>query len=256
MKRNIRGDEGRSGIGEIVMALVMVLISVVVFAGQAELKKDKGADDGRPKRTIHGKPVNRHAVEMLIEESEGDAEVEMNENGEVVRKLKGKFKIVTNKPVEDAVLAFIDRHGYAFGLKDAKRELRFKEERINTTGKYVGRYYFEQTYNGIPIWTNKLTVAVNKDNEVEEVVGWYVPTPDIDTTPLVTKEEAIEIVRRDKEKVGSDSVTRLIVELVVKEYHSKFRLAYYITCLYQSQRWLYFIDAKTGEIISKGDITF
>ncbi|MBI5695364.1 MAG: hypothetical protein HZC51_06435, partial [Nitrospirae bacterium] len=126
MQGKLRGDEGRSFIGAVIASLVMVLVSVVVFAGQAEMKKDKGGDDGKPKRIIHGKPENRRAVEALLEESAGDAEI--TAGPQTISRLEGKFKIDKNKPVEEAALDFIDRHRNAFGLQYAKKEFKLSEK--------------------------------------------------------------------------------------------------------------------------------
>lgn len=247
MQGKLRGDDGHGFIGAVIAALFMVLLPVVVFAGQAELKKDKGGDDGIPKRVIHGMPVNGYAVEMLLIESEGDAEVELRGAGKGIGRLKGKFHIDRSKPVEDAVLDFMDRHGDSFGLDEPSKEMKLVRKNELPQGSVNLR--FEQMYKGVPVSGNEILVHVNKSGYLDKIIALNSSTPDIDTTPLVSEEEAIAIARQDiaSGKFGEiyDPMARLNIN------NDGQRLIYVVTFMYNLHSWVYLIDAKSGEIIKK-----
>ncbi|MBI5190969.1 MAG: hypothetical protein HZA22_09865 [Nitrospirae bacterium] len=251
MQGKLRGDEGHSFIGAVIAALFMVLVSVVVFAGQAEMKKDKGGDNGKPKRTIHGNPENRRAVEALLDESEGDAEVEMDGRGKRVTRLKGKFRIDRNKPVEEAALDFIDRHGNAFGLKDAKREL-IKEERAKDSDITT----YQQIYNGVPVWQKGMGARTNKDGDIVSMGANLAPYPGIDTTPLLTPEEALTIAIKylddsSGRKVVLGGLTPPEIELVI--FNNKLAYRVFVGVSIPTGAWQFFIDAKDGMILRSSD---
>ncbi|MBI5189259.1 MAG: hypothetical protein HZA22_01095 [Nitrospirae bacterium] len=222
-------------IGGMLMALFVVLVSASAFAGEAGTQND----GVKPKRIIHGKPQDRRAVEALLEESEGDAEAESSDK--VVFKLKGKFKIDKGKPVVEAVLDFIDRHRNAFGLKNPNKELK-----LDSTDKHKegdAHVYYQQTYNGVPIWSKIVNIHINKGGDIDRISSGGVPTPDIDTTPLITAEEALNLGRASLNIPIDAAIWPPEEELVIYDN----TLAYKVLM----ENWLIFINAKNGNVISK-----
>ncbi|MBI5191373.1 MAG: PepSY domain-containing protein [Nitrospirae bacterium] len=215
-------------------ALLLVFAPVIMSAALAR------ADEAtaKPMRVIHGNPVDRRAVEALLDESVGDAEVKIGRGK--VKELKGKFRIDKNKPVEEAALDFIDRHRNAFGLKDPKRELK----QSGTKAEYGAHY--QQEYNGVPIWLHSMSVYLDKDHDVREVIANTVPTPDIDTTPLITAEEAIDFAKAELKIPPAAKVWPTSAELNIYED----KLAYQVII----GEWRYFIDAKNGNILYKDSL--
>jgi Zn-dependent metalloprotease len=217
------------------IALVLVLaLATVAFAGARGKKYGK--------HTIHGMNYDRAAVEKLLDDSEAPAEVTADERG--VQKLKGKFKLDKSMNIEDAAVDFIDRHRDAFKLKDPKKELRLDEKKVHKEGDT--HIYYEQTYNDVPIWQAMVTVHLDKDNDIDRISSGNVPTPDIDTTPLVTKEEAMGIVKRDLKIPENVNTGITETELVIYNDSLSYRVVV--------SEWLYFVDAKSGSIISKEDL--
>jgi len=211
--------EGRnsSGVWEILLAVFLVLVSAVAFAQQAE----KGVEKSGPKRIIHGKPADRRAVEMLLDESDGDAAVDAADK--TIIKLKGKFKIDRNKPIEEAVVDFIDRHRNAFGLNNAKEELILNRKDSYNEGDVDLR--FNQSYRGVPIWGCEVLVHLDKTRELDNIISDNIPTPSIDTNPRITKVEAIEIAKNDKIAKEGGAIHRPLVGLyiyIIINWYTKF----------------------------------
>ena len=178
---------------------------------------------------------DKRALVNLVDDSEGDVEIDAGPKS--VFSLKGRFKIDTSKSLDEAVVEFFDRHRDAFGLKNPKDELKLTRK--------SGTLRFQQTYNGIPIWGAEVLVHVNKNRELDDISSNHIPTPDIDTTPLITKEEAIEIALADRNlKKAMRPVAMLFIY--------KNTLAYNVHFLYEGL-WTYWINAKTGKIISAGN---
>jgi Zn-dependent metalloprotease len=215
------------------LALAMALVAVSAFAAQAE----QGGDKDKPKRIIHGKPADRHAIEMLLDESDGDAEVAA---GKTISELKGRFKLDKSKPVEEAAVDFIDRHRNAFGLKNPKDELKLIKK--VTTQKGMTYVHLQQTYNGVPVWQKIVTVHLDKDEDIDRISSGNDPTPDIDTTPLVSADEALYIAKGNLKMPVEEKRFPSEVNLVIYEN----KLAYHVLLLVNE----YFIDAKDGHIIA------
>ncbi|MBI5695567.1 MAG: hypothetical protein HZC51_07500 [Nitrospirae bacterium] len=215
--------QGSRKLALIVMAMMMAFASVAMPAGADETA-------AKPKRTIHGGDhYDIGSVERMLDESLGDADAYVHDKG--IIKLKGKFPIDKNKPVEEAVLDFIDRHRNAFGLKDAKRELKQRGEKFNYGAG------FQQIYNGVPVWQKGVGVSLDKDYDIREISANVVTTPDIDTTPLITADEAVEIVKSKEQDMRDAPVYQQ--ELVINEN----KLVYQVVL----GGWRYFVDAKSGK---------
>ncbi|MBI5191080.1 MAG: hypothetical protein HZA22_10435 [Nitrospirae bacterium] len=211
----------------LVLSLMMAFasVSVSVSAGVA------GADEAGagPKRVIHGKPDDRAAVMALLDESEGDAEAWSTEK--YIFKLKGKFKIDKDKPADEAALDFIDRHRSLFWFKEPKHELRLSDREPSADMS------FQQSVNGVSVWGHSLCIHLDNDDEVYLIVNNTIPTPDIDTTPLITADEAVEIVKSKEPDMRDAPVYQQ--ELVINEN----KLVYQVVL----GGWRYFVDAKSGK---------
>jgi Peptidase propeptide and YPEB domain/Fungalysin/Thermolysin Propeptide Motif len=214
------------------LALATVLVLAVAVTAAAGEKYGQ--------HTIRGMNYDKAAVEKLLDDSEVPAEVTADERG--VKELKGKFRLDQSMPVEDAVLDFIDRHRNAFMLKDPKKELK-------RNSKEGLRY--QQIYNGVPVWGHSLSVHLNQDYDVTLIMSGLIPTPDIDARPLVTKEEALEIASRDRQSVQHGRISNTITKLCIYNEYKGPRLVYFVTFLQNLHSWIYFIDARTGEITEK-----
>ncbi len=221
----------------VTVALVLA-VATVAYAGP------KGKKYGE--HTIHGMRYDKAAVEKLLDDSEVPAEVTADERG--VQKLKGKFKLDRSMTVEDAAVDFIDRHRNAFKLKEPKKELKLEEKKIYKTGKGGGILYYDQTYNGLPVWGHLVSVIFTTDSDIDEIVGGNVPTPNIDTAPLLTADEALAIAKKDLGIPADAETWPPKMELFIFPINNREpKLAYKV----EIEDWVYFINAKDGGIIDK-----
>ncbi len=237
---------------------IFVLLLVLLTAGAFAQVNAGGAT--KPGYNIKGgKPVDRYAIETLMDDSLVPAEVTMSRSGKIAGEVRGKFSIDTSKPLEEACLDFIDRHRDAFGLKDPKSELKLSRKDIDTSGRI--HLLFQQMYNGIPIENSGVGVNLDNGKNIYLIYGGKV-TPNIDTTPLLTADEAIKIAtdRLNKAAGGTAHLNTKIfkprAELVIYPLsESSFELAYYVKVSASKPLgdWFYYFDAKDGHLITMGN---
>jgi len=240
-----------------IISSVVFVVVLMLFAGIALAGQDGAGGNGSPqakKYNIRGKPVDRHAVEMLLDESEVDGSVEMGYDGKTVKELRGRFKLDTGKLAEEAAVDFIDRHRNAFGLKNPKAELKLIEK--NKIKEGLTYIHYQQALNGVPLYGNIVSVVLDKDNTIKRIGSGNIPTPDIDTTPLITAEKAIEISRSNLPERLGGKIDSPQTELVLYSDLPIPLLVYRVEFLVKyGARWQFFINAKDGKVIKKADIT-
>ena len=128
---------------------------------------------------------------------------------------------------------------------------------------------FEQEYKGLRIYGQDIYIHANPKQEVFLVNGSYVPTPNkIDVTPTLSVQNAVEASNNALRAVGEwgeispESAALLgykgpTTELILyphgsSTHNASLRLAYAVTvCPRVSESWMYFIDAKTGEVLNR-----
>lgn len=151
----------------------------------------------------------------------------------------------------DVAEKFLANNRSLLKLSDPASELALKREQIDEFGKKHFRY--QQTFNGVPIWGKELMVHLNDDDSVYLAHGSHEPSlSDVNTTPGITKEEA---VRLTKEHLGmtNDGVDQTQSELLIyPSENGAMILAYKVDIMPRlDQRWIYFIDAKSGEVLHR-----
>lgn len=257
MKKKLTGCVSHgSASWKIIVAILIVLIAAIAFAEQTEINKP-----AIPRYNIKGgKPVDRHSIERLMDDSLEPAEVRMHPNGKRIMEVNGRFSIDKSEPVEEAAVDFIDKHRNAFGLKKPKGELRvLKKYQDEFRKKFKDRSLisFEQLFNGVPIWNKRLGVTID-EGEITYIGGDYSLTPDgLDTNPALTPDEAIKKVKEDlNQRAGGEAILQKTfkptAELIIySDDDYSFELAYdvKVSASKPSGSWNYFVDAKDGHII-------
>lgn len=232
-----------------IIAAMLVLSSCIAFTTLLVLlASDAFAGQGHEKRvTIHGKHEDRRAIESLADDSEDD--VEIYTGPKTVMELKGRFKIDANKPVEEAAVNFIDRHRNAFGLKNPKEEFKVHSKSEDKKGNITIQY--EQMYKGIRIWDSGLTVTTNKQSEIIQLIPNRVPTPDMDTNPLLSSEEALKIAKEDLNIPLENSPYSEGPTIVI--FKNQLCYLVWISVNNPLGAWRFFINAKSGKIVEKSN---
>ena len=238
----------------LVVALFLALMAATAFGQQA----DKGAGGNglkqKPKYKIGGdvnKVKNLSAIKALMEESIEGGEVYAEDT---IGELRGRFPLDKSKSVDEAALDFIDRHKEAFGLKNPKWELKLTRKDVDERGNIHLRY--QQTYNGVPIWGEEFLAHVNKECEVYLMQPNEKTTPNLDTTPEITAEQAVEIAKNSM-GLTAHAFRRSKSELIIYPYgiRSTLMLSYEIQMSVDRKSWQFMVDAKTGAILKKMDTT-
>jgi len=137
-------------------------------------------------------------------------------------------------------------------LDDPDKEMRLKRVKREGNGKAHIRY--QQTYQGIPVWAGEVMLHTTPEGELYLFQGRYYPTPRAfgSVKPAVNEKAARKAVRLDLRL--DDTVTETSdPELVIFPHKKgKFSLAYKIEIApTMDERWLYFIDARSGKVIHR-----
>lgn len=146
---------------------------------------------------------------------------------------------------------FLTNNKNLLKLSDPASELTLKREQIDELGKKHFRY--QQTFKGVPVWGKELMVHLNDDDSVYLAHGNHEPTlAGINTVPTITKEEAVRLTKAHM-GINNDGIEPPQSELVV--YPSEkgaMTLSYKVDIMPRlDQRWIYFIDAKSGEVLHR-----
>lgn len=156
-----------------------------------------------------------------------------------------------------------------FQLDDPARELRLTEYRMDSLG-FI-HLKFQQVYQGIPVWGSQLIVHLSGDDEIYAVTGRYEPTPRSvrSVESKVSSADALDRALQDLARRGpihsfTPDMARLLgypgpsVEKVIFPDRRTGRphLAWMVTIRPNLRdRWHYFVDALTGEILFRYNAT-
>ena len=132
---------------------------------------------------------------------------------------------------------------------------------VNSLRKIVERdfintshIYYIQTYNNIDVEFSYVKVHRNQNNEITHYSARYYRDIEADVNPTISLEHAISKIKDDIGFFILSTATLVIYPDDVKE---RFYLAYKIQGIGGSDikngQWVYYIDAKTGEILFKYD---
>jgi Zn-dependent metalloprotease len=153
-------------------------------------------------------------------------------------------------PKEIAIACLHENRGL-LKVRNAHDEFSRKREFTDALGSTHVKY--QQVVRGVPLWGKEVIVHVNKGGAAYLVEGNTEPTPQIDTTPLVTAGVAEGKVILD---LGG-TPTGVRSELVVHTDRLGIsRLTWSILASRDLQRWQYFVDARTGVLIEKYNDTW
>lgn len=145
-------------------------------------------------------------------------------------------------------------------VNNAREEFRIVSEFTDARG--VRRVSLEQHFKGIPLYGGELGLHSNRAGVTEFMMGRVFPTPKVNTKPEVGEEQAIRFAYED---LGRRSIVRkeglvskLLAldpdkgELFIYPGKDRDRLVYHLTLRPNLlERWVYFVDAHTGEVVEK-----
>lgn len=161
----------------------------------------------------------------------------------------------------NAAYAFMDTYKELFQLKQPISEFEVKSIESDAYGKTHIR--LAQHFRGLPVWGSDVIVHLNEEG-VEGFNGRYEATPTLEELDAsVSESKAFELVEKDLRTFTvieelSESAKKMIhhedkmIELVIYPRKGKHLLTWQIVYFASlSDRWEYFVDAQTGEILHK-----
>ena len=148
--------------------------------------------------------------------------------------ISGKFSDTKVVDIVSAIASLNDIKNL-MKIKDAENE--FVEKNHSTT-----QYKLQQVYNNVPVYGNILTITTDNDGNIESLNGHYTPNLNINTTPIITEEDAVkELVNNGYSVINSQE----LVIYAVSGYNPK--LVYKIRCGGMVD---VFVSATDGHIVS------
>lgn len=133
-------------------------------------------------------------------------------------------------------------------INDTDTELSLKRKLSDQFGNQ--HFMYQQQVNGVSVWGSQLMLHLRDDQSAYLLNGRYQPSIDIDTSATLTTNDAQEKV---KQHLKSSWVRKISSELVIyPAQDAQPRLAYKVDTLVDiGARWLYFIDAHSGEVLHR-----
>ncbi|MBN8209399.1 peptidase M4 family protein [Bacillus sp. NTK071] len=178
---------------------------------------------------------------------------EWNEKANVPLFVKEKHAKRQSATSNDA-LNYLEENKDKVKIKKPKAELKVDKSVKDELGMTHVR--FNQTKNNVPVEGAEVIVHYNANTEIEVVNGAYniqLEESDLDTTPAVTSEKALEAAKSSvnaPNKLDQLPTSKLVIYPFEGENH----LAYKVNVNFlgnEPGNWFVFVDAQTGNVIDK-----
>ncbi|MEZ4886288.1 MAG: M4 family metallopeptidase [Chitinophagales bacterium] len=161
----------------------------------------------------------------------------------------------------EAAYNFMNTYKDLLQINNPSAEFKVKSVENDVLGKTHVR--LSQQYQGIPVWGSDVVVHLNETG-VEAFNGRYETTPSLQSVEAkISPAIALETVEANLQtftqiEVLSERAKELIhyedqvINLVIYPHQKKQRLAWQVLYFASlSDRWEYFVDAETGEVLHK-----
>ncbi len=158
---------------------------------------------------------------------------------------------------QQAAYAFLRQNRDLYRFVDPEESFPLRRVQSDELGSTVHLY---QMYQGVAVYDGELTVALDPQNRVRQVLGRFRPELRLSTEPKVSAERAIEIARTDlnAEDMSLEPISQRLLVLntgslpaAAAELGKEDRLVWWI----ELRVWVYFVDAHEGSIIFTYDNT-
>jgi Zn-dependent metalloprotease len=148
----------------------------------------------------------------------------------------------------DVALACLHAYRQYFKIQDPFAEFVVTHEFTDELG--LTHVRLRQVHRGLPVWGKELYVHLDRGGAVYLVEGRTVPTPEIPVSPALTPDAAREaaVAAAGRELVSEVSDPELVV---YAERGAERRLVYHLELYRGWERWQYFVDARTGEVVER-----
>ena len=144
-----------------------------------------------------------------------EVSLDYDTSGDYVNYINGKFSELTIKTPEDALNVIQSLHKI-LGIANTYEELQLKNSESN---EYFTCYSFAQVYNGIKVYSRKITLQTNSNNEADSLTSSFLASDILkkaDLTSSLTQLQAENIVKEnysDDCKIDSSLTEEVIFSL-------------------------------------------
>lgn len=203
------------------------------------------------------KPRNQAAVDRLRGEAGAVSLSDATGGVRFAKAGKGKalglVRATSDKEKADKAIAFLERHGQAFGLRDARSELKLE---ASATDRIGGSHLtYSQHHFGVPVFGASLKAHYDGQGNLAVVNGTVVPDIDVNIAATRSAEEAGDAALK---QVSGEGVTvrasRLLIfrEGLAKGVPGDNHLAYEVEVGNGGDvREFVYVDAHTGKVIDQ-----
>ena len=213
--------------------LTAALLAASLLASGCSSKSESSSE------TESVKPL---AISDLKDLNDGESpEIEYDPVSGGVRSIEGKVSTIKVGD-EDDVAEALEELADIIGISAPDNELRF---RIRNSGKDEFTYCFDQYYKDVHTF-GTVALSVDKDGNVTRLLNRYVPNIDIDVTPNITGEQAVNIAK-SKYEAGIDGEPELTLIRSGKNFTLVWHI--YLTDIFYPDE--VYINAKNGNIDSE-----
>ena len=168
-----------------------------------------------------------------------------------VRFVAGRLAVGTPPGWElSAALGYLKQHRAAYGLTDPESEIRVRRLDVEPSGQRHLR--LQQEHRGLPVYGSSMIAHFSAEGTLYAVNGSLITGLDVDPTPHLGSSEAVAVAEQD---LGVTYELSDGPELTVFPWEDGQYLVWRLELFSDSPlgRWVYFVDAATGEVIYKAD---
>lgn len=141
-------------------------------------------------------------------------------------------------------LMYLEKNRDRYGIVDARNELAFLREDIDTLGQKHVR--FQQVQSGVPVWGHQLIVHFDQRDQAMRVTGSFLPgLGRIDVRPRISAEEAAVTAVSVKGTGWRATDNTLYIYSLASRPH----LAWHVTLKRGLDRWFIFVNANDGAVL-------
>ncbi len=154
---------------------------------------------------------------------------------------------------EEKAFRFLNEKKELIQLKAQDEE--FKVHRVVRDPLGETHLRLQQIYKGLDVWGKEIVVHIGNDGLIRGFNGRYAPTPStlVDLAERIAPDEAISRVKSD---LNAQSAKIDLCEKKIYIHESgEPVLVWHVIVRFGFQRWYYFIDAKTGDVVHCIDYT-
>jgi Zn-dependent metalloprotease len=205
------------------------------------------------------------AIKRLEAASKDVVKIEFDQRTNIPRFVNLRVPVSGPLTAEASAYQFFEEYQELFKMSNPAEELAVKNVQTDRLGMTHVR--MRQSINGIPVFGREVIVHINNNHEIYAINGEFFPGVKVEsTTPAISSEIAISAAKSDigpavyrwdtelEQMLPEGKSWRPAAELMIYEHVKQFRLVYRTMIAIEEPEpanWIYFIDAKTGEVLRR-----